>query len=647
MKTKFLSIISIVWLSSLVSCSDALDMAPDGRLGIEDFFKDNDKTAAFLNECYNYLPVKGLHYGTWTNFPTATSDESYAYAGEETLSSYYLNRLNAENHPFLYTSDSEQSAANLTNYWSKYFTQIRYCTQFIENIDKAVVDRESDRERWKAEAHVLRAYYLSELLKWYGAIPLNGMNLYAQDYDYAKAKRNSVWEVAEAIESDCRAAIAVSDANFPYRNSYVADQSKTSRGDELRINKAVAYALMAKMYLFAASELYNKDVDATTRTTRWKKAYEVNKEAVDAIENRGHYELYHTTTRTEYGQFGKAAAFYELNSSFLVPENDRETLWQNNSRPASSYTLNSLPMENVNYVAYWPSQELVDAFEVTKVDANGNIIGAAPLLDLANPYENATSGHLHPNYNPDAIALGYATNDPYACSRDPRMSATILKNGDVITWNSKSVTVETFKGGAHSITSGEISSKLNTETGYYARKFWRPGVSPNTPMLDPAWKYFRLAEIKLNYAEAAAEYAQSKGEDASLQNEAAAQLNAIRARVGMPEIPSAEVADGKQLILRVRNERRVELAFEECRFFDVRRWCTADGDLKATDGFISAMLIEKKGTAYTYERIHCKGKNDGPTRNGWQNKFLFLPVYKADVIRMQNATGTDWQNPGW
>ncbi len=623
-------------------CTKVLDIAPDGRLNLEDFFKDNDKTAAVLNECYNWLPVKGLHYSGWSNYPTATSDESWAYVGDHDLSAWYNNRLSVDNHPFLYPVVSDFLTNRTGEYWNRYFVQIRYCTIFIRNIDGAVVDSETNRKRWKAEAHVLRAYYMSELMKWYGEFPLNGMELYSMDYDYSNAVKNSVWEVAEAIESDCRAAIAIEDSAFPYRNSFLPSQTNMTAGDELRVNKAVAWAIMAKTYLFAAGNLHNKGIDSGVRTERWKKAYEVNKEAVTALEAND-YALYETSTIAAYTPFGKAAAFYELNSTFLAPESDKETLWQNNTGQAVGYQLNSLPMPDVNYIAYWPSQELVDAFEVVLTDGSGNITASAPLLDLADPY-NGTDGHLSPNFSSAATDLGYSDDNPYV-NRDPRFKATITCNADIITWNGSPVEVETFVGGAHGMVIGS-GNRLNTRTGYYARKFMRPGTSPNQPMKDPAWKYFRLAEVKLNFAEAAAEYAQAKGGDQSIQQEAAEQVNDIRARVGMPEISGSWVSNVANLILRVRNERRVELAFEECRFFDVRRWCDPDGDLSATDKYISAMEITKNGGTLTYNRIHVNNKT-GPTRDGWQNKFLLLPILKDDVIRMQNATGIDWQNPGW
>ncbi|MFZ4261004.1 RagB/SusD family nutrient uptake outer membrane protein [Sphingobacterium sp. HJSM2_6] len=645
MKMKLIKLFFLIFAIVICSCKDTLDKSPDGRIDLEDIFSDSDRVGALLNSCYGYLPGKSLYYQGWTNYPTATSDESWSYAAEEALSNYYNNAVTDVNHPFL-----NGSMANMQRYWSNYFAQIRLCTQFLAGIDNALVVEPALRRRWKAEVYVLRAFYLSELLKWYGGVPLNNLDLYALDHDYSKAVRNTPWEVAEAIEADCREAIKASNTDFPFRNQFVANQTSHTAGEELRVNKALAWALMSKMYLFAASDLHSNGVAKEERIQRWKKAYDVNKEAIIALEGNG-FALFTTHTRSIYNSFGKAAAFHQINSSYDAPGVDKETIWQNNSNPIRSWDLNGPPGISPNaamYTAYWPTQELVDAFEVVEYNGN-NIVKAEPLLDLANPYVNGQSGHLRPNLNPAAVAIGYNDSNPYAAQRDPRLYATVLRNGDKVSWYGENdFEIESRVGGKHEIVFGGSSYK-NTKTGYYARKFWTPGASDRNQTKDPAWKYFRLAELKLNFAETATEYALAKGGDLTLQNEAAGQINQIRARVGMPGLSSAVVNDENSLRLYLRNERKVELAFEECRFFDVRRWSKPEGDLSATDMYLSGMeVIKDDSDNLTFKRIHINKKNSGPTRNGgWQNKYLFLPISREDVTLMQNQTGQNWQNPGW
>ena len=97
------------------------------------------------------------------------------------------------------------------------------------------------------------------------------------------------------------------------------------------------------------------------------------------------------------------------------------------------------------------------------------------------------------------------------------------------------------------------------------------------------------------------------------------------------------------MIQRIRNERRVELAFEAHRYFDVRRWHTPNETLEKTDRWITAAHVTRNidGT-YTYAR--------GPVskeRLCYQNKFLKFPIPMNDVNIMFALTGENWQNPGW
>jgi hypothetical protein len=98
------------------------------------------------------------------------------------------------------------------------------------------------------------------------------------------------------------------------------------------------------------------------------------------------------------------------------------------------------------------------------------------------------------------------------------------------------------------------------------------------------------------------------------------------------------------LILRIRNERRVELAWEEQRYFDLRRWAAPNDDLSATCKYFTAMVITLNGdNSLTYTR---RSISENP-RGGWENKDLLLPIPISEVSRLEPLTGVKWQNPGW
>ncbi|HBK30190.1 MAG TPA: RagB/SusD family nutrient uptake outer membrane protein, partial [Porphyromonadaceae bacterium] len=125
-------------------------------------------------------------------------------------------------------------------------------------------------------------------------------------------------------------------------------------------------------------------------------------------------------------------------------------------------------------------------------------------------------------------------------------------------------------------------------------------------------------------------------------NDARAAANEVRARSGMPDLPAS--LSQEELILRIRNERRVELAWEEQRYFDLRRWQKPTGNLSETCKWFTAMVITKKndgGFSYTRQNVSSS------SRGGWQNRDLLLPLPLEEAATLEAVTGQKWQNTGW
>jgi hypothetical protein len=192
--------------------------------------------------------------------------------------------------------------------------------------------------------------------------------------------------------------------------------------------------------------------------------------------------------------------------------------------------------------------------------------------------------------------------------------------------------VETYIGGNSAI-STDVNNLRNTRTGYYLHKFNSAESEIGKPD-DGYVKMFRLGELYLNFAEAAYNAATPDTKYGDLS--ALDAVNAIRARAGMPELPAGMSKD--EFEKRYRNERRVELAFEEHRFFDVRRWKI----LSETDRNVTGMHITKSedGTL-NYERIKMVDRATAA------EKYLLFPIPQSEVAKIQQYTGTNWQNPGW
>ena len=617
---KIIRYVGVVLLAAFAGqgCS-LLDTTPDGRETLDQIFADHDKTAAYLNTCYSKLQTKGTSYYWVCNAPTALSDEGYLVSGtinDAIPAKMYTSGGTASSHPVRDYSGDE-------NYYSAYMLQLRYCTTFLQYIDKAGVNSESERARWRAEAHVLRAYYMLEMLKWFGAFAYEP-NGYPDDYDYSTLKKRTVWELAELIDAECTAAIDTNE--LPWRIDNPSDVK--------RMTKALAWCIKSKAYLFAASPVHSEDYSADQKASHWKTAFQVNQQAVEALESNG-YSL-KTSVSNPRLYTGKAAAYKELFTSIsLTSADDRETIYQATSRQnyIDHNYIGALNWpNNTTRAGVVPTQEMVDAYEV--LNADGTV--AEPLLDLANPYTATKT----PNYNQKALDLGYDPDDPYAAPRDPRMEACIIRNGDKILWGGELRTVETFVGGENGV-SDDTSENRFTRTGYYYRKYIAPDVDATDNKVDAApWKFFRLAEIKLNLAEAAAE--------AGELDVAKAQVNDIRSRVGMPALP--DDLTQAEMILRVRHERMVELCYEECRYFDVRRWAEAFAGSQLYQQYfkipcerLTVMWITKNpDDTYTYER-----RTDLLRNASTQPRDVLLPIPETEANNLYSLTNKRWQNSGW
>ena len=607
-------------------------MAPDGKLTIDEIFADNDKVGAFLNSCYTNMPAKGTRYFFWSRGPVVWSDEAWDTDAEAEpwimAGRMYNGDASANNHPV--TNISADSGNG--NYYARYWNAIRNCSVFISRIDKATVSSEADRKRWKAEAHLLRAYYYSELLKWFGPSLAIEKVPYNFTDDFSKLKKESYYDVAKFIMSDCDVALAT--AELPWRI--------TTDSEAGRVNKAMAEAIKSKMILFAASPLNNAGNDY------WQEAYTVNKTSLANLKANG-YELYNKvnfpqTFLSDVAFLGpnknvQTALYNEYfctNMAYSSNPVDKETIYQSREGQGNIWNIDGIGAQDGYKSGTCPSQELVDAYETTD---------GQPVLNLATPYLDEQ--HLQPNYN-TANTL-YKRNDPYA-NRDPRFYASIYYNGSKrkCFWSFPEVPqsfenypakpgnrtriIATYVGEPQ--TGIHATIRKATRTGYFERKFLHPNAGGDNPVGGANAKLFRLGEVILNFAEAAAQ--------AGKLDEATAAVNEIRTRAGMPNLPSSLTKD--ELILRIRNERRVELAMEENRYFDIRRWSSPTGDLSKTDRWVTAMAITRQpdGT-FTYARRTVRANE----RKNYTNKFLWVPIPLNEANALQASTGVNWQNPGW
>lgn len=641
MKNRIYTIIACFLATVIYSCSDVLNQAPDGKISLEEVFGDNDKTMYYLNTCYSGINAKGCLYFFWSRGPVNWCDDSWdaddldvSWAASRR---YYDGNASASDFPANYNAGD---SGNESVSWARSFQRIRNCAVFLQNIPNAKVNSESDRSRWTAEAHILRAYYYSELLMWFGcSLPII-REPYTYDADFSKVERSSFHDVVEFIVEDCDAALACEE--LPWRI--------TTDSEAMRMTKAVAWAIKSRMTLFAASPLYNDG------NNYWEEAYSVNKAAVQALESNG-YALYDKLNQAavwgdEKAYLPTAASqyfneYFCNSGAYAADPADKETIYQ--LRDGANLDLANV--DGIGAILGYktgtcPSQELVDAFET---------IDGQPVLDLAKPYLDEQ--HLKPNYNSSNTT--YDKNNPYA-NRDPRFYATVYYNGSkrycnwsteaekksfenlgqgkgenvriITTWDAYEDAKGNIINSPEPLMGRSMTGRTPTRTGYFQRKFLHPNSGVEMRLNGARHKDYRLAEIYLNFAEAAME--------AGHTDEAITYVNKVRARAGMPGLSAG--LSGENLRQRIHNERRVEFALEGNRYFDVRRWHKPDEDLSATDRWITgAHITHMQDGTYKYERTILK------ERQCYTNKWLKMPIPLTEVNNMRAITGEDWQNPGW
>lgn len=344
-----------------------------------------------------------------------------------------------------------------------------------------------------------------------------------------------------------------------------------------RVTKGAAMALKARVLLYAASPLWN---DEFTNADKWKLAADAAMEVINLKEDGvDAYALYNT---------GAGVTDYEQQFFVRPPENKEVIFWYNDgAKKFSDEEILVWAPSGEGYLgagAIWPTQNFVDMYEM----ANGKLISAS--------------------------GSGYDPLNPYV-GRDPRFYKSILYNGA----NWQGLTIETFIGGKQRL------RVTDCKTGYLVRKYLPESVKSTASTNSfHNWQYIRLAEIYLNYAEAINEYEGPA--------KAYAYVNAIRLRSGMPVLSAG--LDKSQMRERIKHERAIELAFEEHRWWDVRRWL--DGEKYFNGSFYGMDIIKNGDGTFSYTKIPFETRL-------FVSKMNLYPIPTAEL----NKNTLYVQNPGW
>ncbi|PSR53508.1 RagB/SusD family nutrient uptake outer membrane protein [Adhaeribacter arboris] len=580
-------ILALALTSTTFSCDkDFLEQEPIDKYPGESVWNDPALVQAFVNNIYTGIPSP-FHTIMLSNLV----DEAQFNANWDTEN--VTKSLITPSNLLVFDNNFWVSHERYIT-WDNTYKNIRACNIFLEKIEAVPYDEASAKSTITGEVLFLRAYFYHQLVSLYGGVPLITKS-YALNEDYT-ITRESYENCIKFITEELDKAATLLPVT----------------GDKARATKGAALALKSRVLLYAASDLYNSNAAwaggyankelvsyvGGDQQARWQAA----KDAAKAVIDLNQYSLFGGESPANAAEATKNFANLFLNNGnaediFLqFNDNLRNANWD-----APNPGLFTGPNGWHNWGESSPVGQFVDRFEMQ----DGSMFDWNNPTHKANPYQN----------------------------RDPRFYASVLYEG--AQWRPRPADVKAadplgiVQVGNYKKPDGTTVAGLDTRkgpiedwngsyTGYYLRKFIDPNIDHQYNKQTYPFRRFRYAEILLNYAEACLELGQ--------EEEARTYINKVRARAGMPPVTET----GQALIDRYRNERSVELGYEEHRYFDVRRWMIADQAYVDAAGVSVTGNMNADGTITnrTYAPIKIQDRE-------WNPRFYFLPI-KLDETNRNN-----------
>ena len=601
MRNKINILLTVLFSIALfVSCSeDFLETKPLTEFSEVDVWADPALVATFINQIYWRLDEPVTNGRLKSNIV----DEAH-YRGNGASKNFNNGLLTVDQIPGWSTPSRYRT-------WDDIYKTIRYCNIFFANVDKvpfetSLTDGKTMKDRTSGEVHFLRAYLYHELVTVYGGVPII-TEPYTLTDEFAVA-RNSYKDCINFIIEDLDQAASLLPTSH----------SGDNKG---RATKGAALALKARILLYAASDLFNTTVFAGysnpeligytdgDRSTRWRAA----KDAAKAVMDLGLYNLYKANP-------APADSIAKNYNEMFILRNTEEDIFVKYFT-ANSGAIFGLVSQSNGYHAWGTN---------------------APLGDLVDDYEMADGSEFDWE-NPAHAALPYK-------NREPRFYADIFYEGSY--WKKRPADVEardpkgviqvgTWEKWDESAAAKKLVYGLDTRksgvedwnggyTGYYMRKFQDPSYDVQYFTTTTTWRWMRYAEVLLNYAESCIELG-----GADLQTGLDA-LNLVRKRAGMPPRVTNDQATARTY---VRHERRIELAFEEQRIFDVRRWVIGPQAYHPVHSVEVLYKLNPDKTTATIPTITPKVFETWK----WLDKAYFFPILRAEMSKNNLLI----QNPGY
>lgn len=601
----------------LTACNDDfVSTKPLDQVSEADVWPDEGLTTAFVTDIYGGLGNGGFDEQMLASL---TDEAIFTHPGRG-ITTITESR----------STPGDPGWINNTIAWADMYRRIRSANLAIENLVEPKFNNPALAARLLGEAKFLRAYYHHQLLRYFGGIPIVDRAYKLGEENYL-IERKSWEECVNFLVKELDEAAALLKGNPVVKG---------------RASELAALALKARILTYAASDLHDQakaTAKSTTlngyskpelfvytsgnQTTRWQAA----KAAAKAVMDYPGYGYKFDLTEPVSSEEGTAN---NINMALARNGGESEIIFARyfiNSKRENGgrIGLYNGPNGYHNWAGNTPTQNFVDKF--TMID--GTPFSWDNPEHAKNPYQN----------------------------RDPRFYGIILYDG--AGWKPRTAdvagsdpfnqiqtgTYEVGTGGGSTTRhfgldtrNGGIENWNGTYTGYYLRKFIddNPAIVAQSDWQEIPFPFLRYTEAVLNYIEACLELGE--------EEEARTWLNKIRFRAGMPAV----TASGQELIEIYRNERLIELAFEEHRYHDARRWMIPENTLGQKVFYISINGTLKPGKSVSIYRYDPESYDydytpleldPGKENRAWLDKMYYLPIHRDEMNRNDELV----QNPGY
>ncbi|MRG46104.1 RagB/SusD family nutrient uptake outer membrane protein [Chitinophaga sp. SYP-B3965] len=459
------------------------------------------------------------------------------------------------------------------NYWNTGYGRIRRLNEFLYGLAKYAKVSEAEKEQYEAEARFIRGYVYFWLVKLHGSVVLMPALEGYSDKNNARSSEDECWKYIAA--------------DFAYAAEKLPVTQPAARSG--RATKGAAYGMLARTWLYAASiaeydkKLYNDDpltgVPAANAPAYYKNAADAATEVIK-LADQGVYALEPNFASLFLRKDTKEAIF---KLDYIAPQFTHQ--FDLGFAPAGD-----IPGQGLLYGV--PTAELVNEFEMK----DGSKFSWSNATQAANPYVD----------------------------REPRFYTTILYNG--APWKSRNINSQAGSGVDNFMDFSLTPDPKRTITGYYIKK-----------MLDSSNLNFVMnkstqSSIEMRYAEVLLIAAEARTKLNDLGGAADA-LNALRNK---RLLPNTTAGDAAQFMTAIEHERKVELAFEGHRYWDLRRWRKAHIVLNGMK--FTGHKITPQGAGWKYEVVPVDNTN-----RQFTTKLYYIPI-PVDEIQRNGAMS---QIKGW